>query len=100
MSEVKEDVEIPNPHDELYNTIDTLDLEALKSIVQYCVDQKSIIHISEKRKKILANQLRIERIKFRKELNDMKKQLDHTRMQLDESSEEKPKMYKMQKSRK
>lgn len=99
MSEVVNEVIVPNPHDELYNTIDTLDLEELKSIVEYCLDQKRIIHISDKRKKILSNQLRIERIKFRKELNDMKKQLENTRMQLDESSE-KPKINKMQKYKK
>lgn len=59
--------------DNLYLTIDTLNNEELDKIILYAQDQKTIVKLSDKRKKDLSNQLRIERIKMKKELNNIKK---------------------------
>lgn len=95
MEDIKIDNIIPyDKLDELYNVIDMLDKEEIKKIMQYCIDQQNIVHLLEKRRKNLANLLRIERIKFRKELNEMKKQLEES---ISESEEIKPKKSKAKK---
>ena len=58
--------------DELYLTIDTLSESELNNIIKYAEEQKTIVHFTEKRRQALANQLRIERIKIKKELNNIK----------------------------
>ncbi len=74
--------------DSVYNFIDTLDLEELNKIIQYCEEQKIVIDLIDKRKKKLAEILRIERIKFRKEMNNMEKQLVKKKIEEDSESSE------------
>lgn len=73
--------------DSIYNFIDESDLEELNNIIKYCEEQKSVIGLIDKRKKKLAEILRIERIKFRKEMNSMEKQLSLKRQEESESSD-------------
>jgi len=73
--------------DSIYNFIDMLDLEELNNIIKYCEEQKSVIGLIDKRRKKLAEILRIERIRFRKEMNNVKKQLLIKRQEETESSE-------------
>src|SRR5271167_3612328 len=75
--------------DKLYNLIDLLNKEDVEKIIKYCEEQKLIIDLSDKRKKNLANNLRIERIKFKKELNEMKNKIKQNKEDdFDSESEE------------
>lgn len=65
--------------DRIYNFIDELNLEEINEIIKYCEEQKAVIHLIDKRRKKLAEILRIERIKFRKEMNSMDKKLNERR---------------------
>jgi hypothetical protein len=83
--------------DELYSVIDLLNKEDIDKIIKYCEEQLIIVDISDKRKKSLANQLRIERIKFRKELNDIKNKIKQNKEEefISDSDEEIKKSKKM-----
>lgn len=63
--------------DELYLTIDTLSEGELNNIIKYAEEQKVLVNFAEKRRQALANQLRIERIKLKKELNNIKSKQKH-----------------------
>lgn len=67
-----------NKLDELYLTIDTLTEQELDKIVKYIEDQRLIVNVLERRKSALTNELRIERIKMRKELNSMRNEFKKT----------------------
>lgn len=58
--------------DTLYLTIDTLDIMELDKITKYIEEQKLIIDIIERRKVAITNELKSERIKLRRELNNLK----------------------------
>jgi|HubBroStandDraft_3_1064219.scaffolds.fasta_scaffold540616_1 hypothetical protein len=82
-----------NKLDELYLTIDTLTEQELDKIVKYIEDQRLIVNVLERRKSALTNELRIERIKMRKELNNMKSEfkkslLDTKKKKVEIESEE------------
>lgn len=62
-----------DPLDQLYLAIDTLNMEQVNKIIKYCEEHKLIANLSETRRKNLAEQLRIERIKWKKEMNNVKK---------------------------
>ena len=72
--------------DSIYNFIDTLDLEELNKMIQYCEEQKVVIDLIEKRRKKLAEILRVERIKFRKEMNSMERQLNKKKVEEESQS--------------
>lgn len=55
--------------DQLYLTIDTLSEQELDKLTRYIEEQKLLLNISINRRSKLTNELRIERIKMRKELN-------------------------------
>jgi hypothetical protein len=82
-----------NKLDELYLTIDTLTEQELDKIIKYIEDQRLIVNVLERRKSALTNELRIERIKMRKELNSMKSEfkkslLDTKKKKVEIESEE------------
>ena len=88
------DNDLLNKLDNLYLTLDTLTEQELDKVVKYIEDQKLIVNVCERRKSQLTNELRIERIKMRKELNaikyDFKKNLaekQKTKIPKDESEE-------------
>lgn len=58
--------------DELYLTIDTLNIEEIDKVIKYAEEQKIIANLTEKRRKDMINKLRVERIRYKKELNDLK----------------------------
>jgi hypothetical protein len=58
--------------DELYLTIDTLNIEEIDKVIKYAEEQKIIANLTEKRRKDMVNKLRVERIRYKKELNDIK----------------------------
>lgn len=59
--------------DNIFIAIDSLNEKELEEVVKYIEDQKFIVKISEKRREKLRNEMRIERIKMRKELNNENK---------------------------
>lgn len=58
--------------DNIYMMIDTLSSDELDMIIKYAEEQKQISDLVEKRRKQFSNQLRIERIKYKKELNNIR----------------------------
>src|SRR5579872_2206963 len=59
--------------DEFCSLIDSMNIEQLEKIIKYCEEQRVVASLIEKRRKSFAEQLRIERIKWKKELNNVKK---------------------------
>jgi hypothetical protein len=94
------EIDLLNKLDNLYLTIDTLEYNELEKVIKYAEEQKSISKLAEKRKKDLSNQLRIERIKMRRELIEQKKKNKKEESSEEESEEEKPKKKIIKKNRK
>lgn len=106
IKELKQHIEDPfeidllNKLDKLYLTIDTLEYHELDKIIKYTEEQKIISKLAESRKKDLSNQLRIERIKMRRELMEERKKNKKEESSDEESEEEKPKKKIIKKNRK
>lgn len=64
--------------DNLYLTIDSLGEKDLDKIIKYIGDQKLILGVIERRKSDITNEMRVERIKMRKELNATKEDYKKT----------------------
>lgn len=72
MSHLSETVDFFSSIDHIHTLIDALSSDELDKIIRYAEEQKQISDLAEKRRKEFANQLRIERIKFKKELNNIR----------------------------
>ena len=73
--------------DQLYLIIDTLNTEQLDKVIKYCEEQKTVSNLIEIRRKNLAEILRVERIKWKKEMNNIRKQPNKKIIEESESSD-------------
>lgn len=85
------DNNILNDYDRVLLSLDKFDIDQLNKVIEYCNEQKLLINISDKRKAAIRNELRVERIKMRKELvkkQPLKKQILKVKFDDDDEDEE------------